>query len=160
MGQSLTRSLFLPDEAATRHLAEQLALQLPADTAGWRLLLQGELGTGKSTLARALIQSLGHDGPVPSPTYTLIEPYVLSIGPVYHVDLYRIGSDEELEFLGWDELGDGLALIEWPERAPALLSQADICIEMRYAKTGRDVALRASSDRGAAWLGTLTLTEG
>lgn len=160
MGQSLTRTLSLPDEAATRQLGEQLALQLPDETTGWRLLLQGELGAGKSTLARALIRSLGHDGAVPSPTYTLIEPYALAAGPVYHVDLYRIGSGEELEFLGWDELDDGLALIEWPERVPTLFERADVCIELRYAEAGRAVELRAASDRGAAWLSALALPEG
>ena len=91
----------LPDAAATDALATRLHAVLPADTAGWTLLLEGELGAGKSTFARALILAMGHDGPVPSPTYTLVEPYQLSGRTIYHVDLYRIADEDELRYLGW-----------------------------------------------------------
>ena len=92
-------SLYLPDEAATIEFADRLQSLLPADIAGWTILLDGELGTGKSTIARALIRSLGYSGAVPSPTYTLVEPYQLSRCNVYHVDLYRVSAEEELRYL-------------------------------------------------------------
>lgn len=157
MGQSVTRTLSLPDEAATIELGGLLARHLPADAHGWLVLLQGELGAGKSTLARALIRGLGHGGAVPSPTYTLVEPYLLPAGPVYHVDLYRIGSADELDYLGWDELSDGLLLVEWPERVPALFDQADLCLHLAYAGPARSITLIAHTARGAAWLAALTL---
>lgn len=156
----MTTSVALPDEAATIDLGKQLALKLPADTAGWLFLLQGELGAGKSTLARALLRGLGHDGPVPSPTYTLVEPYECGSRLVYHVDLYRIGSADELEFLGWDELGAGLLLVEWPERVPELLAQADLSLQLGYDGAGRSITLKAHSERASAWLESLSLAVG
>ena len=117
-------SIFLEDEAATIGLAEQIRQALPDSLAGWTLLLEGELGAGKSTFARALIRALGHSGPVPSPTYTLVEPYKLASGIIYHVDLYRVSSEDELRFLGWNELDDGMRLVEWPDRAAGLTESA------------------------------------
>ena len=109
---------FLPDEAATIAFGQELLDALPVDLAGWTMLLHGELGAGKSTFARALIKAAGHSGPVPSPTYTLVEPYDLSRGNIYHVDLYRVSDEEELRYLGWNELENGCRLVEWPDRAP------------------------------------------
>ena len=146
----------LPDEAATIALAERLALALPADLAGWTILLEGELGAGKSTFARALIRALGHDGAVPSPTYTLVEPYQLSAKSIYHVDLYRVSSEEELRYLGWNELDDGCRLVEWPDRAPGLLSEADLRIQLAYAGVGREAELTGTSRRGAELVRSLT----
>ncbi|ANO51641.1 tRNA (adenosine(37)-N6)-threonylcarbamoyltransferase complex ATPase subunit type 1 TsaE [Woeseia oceani] len=157
MAQSVTRTVQLADEAASIALGTRLASHLPAELAGWMILLQGDLGAGKSTVARALLRGLGQTGPVPSPTYTLIEPYELPAGRVYHVDLYRIAGADELEFLGWEELDDGLRLVEWPERVPALFKTADICLQLAYTETGRRAVLRAYSERGAAWLATLPL---
>ena len=91
---------FLADESATMALARQVYAALPGDFSGWTVLLTGELGAGKSTFARALIQAAGHTGVVPSPTYTLVEPYELRSGKLYHVDLYRISDEEELRYLG------------------------------------------------------------
>jgi tRNA threonylcarbamoyladenosine biosynthesis protein TsaE len=141
-------SLFLPDEAATIAFAARLHTALPADVTGWTILLEGELGTGKSTLVRALIRAMGHSGAVPSPTYTLVEPYVLPRGKLYHIDLYRISSADELRFLGWNELDDGFRLVEWPDRAPQLLSDADLQIRLSYQQSGRDLALAGLSERG------------
>jgi tRNA threonylcarbamoyladenosine biosynthesis protein TsaE len=140
--------LHLADAAATAALACQLHAALPADTAGWSLLLEGELGAGKSTFARALIVAMGHKGAVPSPTYTLVEPYHLSEKIVYHVDLYRISDEDELRFLGWGELEDGLRLVEWPDRAPGLLATADLQLRLTYADTGRDAEITGLSARG------------
>ncbi len=106
----------LADEAATIELGRELLNVLPDDLAGWTVLLTGELGAGKSTFARALIRAAGHDGAVPSPTYTLVEPYNLARGRIYHIDLYRVSDEEELRYLGWNELDDGCRLVEWPER--------------------------------------------
>ena len=140
----------LPDEAATEALARQLAAALPARTAGLTLLLQGDLGAGKSTFARALIRSLGHSGAVPSPTYTLVEPYELPGGMVYHVDLYRVSSEDELRYLGWTELDEGFRIVEWPERAPGITAQADIRVELGYDDPGRRAAIDALSPDGEA----------
>ena len=141
--------VFLPDESATIGLARRLARALPAERQGWLLLLEGELGAGKSTLARGLLRALGHDGAVPSPTYTLVEPYDLPGGAIYHVDLYRVADPEELQFLGFDELEQGLRLVEWPERAPALSRSADVCIRLEYDGDGRRATVSGLSSRGA-----------
>ncbi|MDJ0909738.1 MAG: tRNA (adenosine(37)-N6)-threonylcarbamoyltransferase complex ATPase subunit type 1 TsaE [Woeseiaceae bacterium] len=140
----------LADEAASQRFAEALSAALPEDPSGWTVLLEGELGAGKSTLARALIRSMGHEGPVPSPTYTLVEPYELSRCSVYHVDLYRIADEEELRYLGWNELDEGLRLVEWPDRAPSLSAEADLRIELVYAGDGRRATLTALSQRSRA----------
>ena len=140
--------LFLEDEAATTALAERFRAALPESPSGLTVLLVGELGAGKSTFARGLIHAMGHKGPVPSPTYTLVEPYHLPSGTVYHVDLYRVSSEEELRFLGWNELDDGLRLVEWPDRAPQLANSADIRITLSYEKDGRSVQIDALSAQG------------
>lgn len=153
----MCQSLKLRDAAATGSLAAALAKALPADPRGLTILLEGELGAGKSTFARAMLRALGHEGPVPSPTYTLVEPYDFSNYTVYHIDLYRIKSVNELEFLGWAEMQDGLALIEWPERAPELQRTADIRVLLRYAGAARLADLEALSVRGQAVLATIAL---
>ena len=143
--------LFLPDEAATTAFGQALLNAFPPDLAGWTLLLSGELGAGKSTLARAFIKAAGHQGAVPSPTYTLVEPYSLPRGNIYHVDLYRVSSEEELRYLGWNELDDGCRIVEWPDRAPGLAESADLSIELSYEGQGRTVDLLGLSERGKAF---------
>jgi tRNA threonylcarbamoyladenosine biosynthesis protein TsaE len=143
--------LFLPDEAATTAFGQALLNAFPPDLAGWTLLLSGELGAGKSTLARAFIKAAGHQGAVPSPTYTLVEPYSLPRGNIYHVDLYRVSSEEELRYLGWNELDDGCRIVEWPDRAPGLAESADLSIELSYEGQGRSVDLLGLSERGKAF---------
>lgn len=146
---------FLANEAATINLAERLANALPSDYRGWTVLLEGELGAGKSTLARALIGVMGHEGPIPSPTYTLVEPYELARGRIYHVDLYRIAGVEELRYLGWTELDDGLRLVEWPDRAPQLAAQADLRITLHYEKQGRRAEIEVLQQRAQSVLSQL-----
>jgi len=157
LGQPLSRSFALPDSAATASLGAALAAALPVNPRGWLILLRGELGSGKSTLARALLGALGHGGSVPSPTYTLVEPYEFTEFSVYHIDLYRIADPEELDFLGWSELEDGLRLIEWPERIPGLTKQADLLVSLSYDGPGRAAELSGLSERGTLMLGEFDL---
>ncbi|MBK8456164.1 MAG: tRNA (adenosine(37)-N6)-threonylcarbamoyltransferase complex ATPase subunit type 1 TsaE [Phyllobacteriaceae bacterium] len=122
-------SVFLADEAATARLGEDLSLALKAGDA---LLLSGELGAGKSALARAVIRSLAGDPEldVPSPTFTLVQAYDGRL-PVRHVDLYRISAETELDELGLDEaLERGVVIVEWPDRAPAALPADAIRIRL------------------------------
>ena len=146
---------FLPNEAATIAFGREILGALPEDIAGWTLLLTGELGAGKSTFARAFIKAAGHQGPVPSPTYTLVEPYQLSRGNIYHVDLYRVSNEEELRYLGWNELDNGCRLVEWPDRAPGLTEQADLSLTLSYQGDGRSVEILGLSERGKAFESSL-----
>jgi len=146
---------WLVDEAATITFARTFLDALPADLSGWTVLLKGELGAGKSTFARALIKAAGHDGPVPSPTYTLVEPYSLPRGNIYHIDLYRVSDEEELRYLGWTELDDGCRLVEWPDRAPGLAEQADLELCLEYEGSGRRARLAGLSERGLAFVSAL-----
>ena len=147
---------YLPDEAATIGFGREVLDALPDDLAGWTVLLSGELGAGKSTFARALIRAAGHVGPIPSTTYTLVEPYSVSRGNIYHVDLYRVSGEEELRYLGWNELDDGCRLVEWPDRAPGLVAQADVALALRYETHGRAAELTGLSDRGRELVATLS----
>ena len=142
----------LPDEASTESLAAKLVATLPADKSGLLVLLRGELGAGKSTLARAMLNHMGYSGRVPSPTYTLVEPYELPDVTVYHIDLYRLSGTEELEYLGWDDLRDGLILLEWPERVPQLKQQADLLVQLDYDGAGRMATLQGLSGKGEEML--------
>jgi len=106
---------FLPDDTATRAAGAKLATLCKA---GDVIALYGGLGAGKTTLSRGLISALlGQETEVPSPTYTLVQAYAGPAYEIFHYDLYRLKSQDELAELGWDETQDGLALIEWPERA-------------------------------------------
>lgn len=108
------------DEAALAALGQGLAGAVQAPKV---ILLQGDLGAGKTTLARAMIRHLtgNPDEEVPSPTFTLVQDYATPKGTVHHYDLYRLKDAEEVYELGWeDAAADGIALIEWPERLGAL----------------------------------------
>ncbi|MBT8100350.1 MAG: tRNA (adenosine(37)-N6)-threonylcarbamoyltransferase complex ATPase subunit type 1 TsaE [Gammaproteobacteria bacterium] len=145
--------IHLADEAATISFSERCRDALTGSLAGWTILLEGELGAGKSTFARGLIRAFGHHGAVPSPTYTLVEPYEVPAGNIYHIDLYRISDVEELRYLGFNELADGLRLIEWPERVPALAETADLRIKLAYDGDGRTATLKGLTGRGADVVG-------
>jgi len=106
--------MILEDEAATRSAGAALA---SAARIGDVITLSGDLGAGKTMLARGLIEALGHEGEVPSPSFAIVQPYEALHPPVWHVDLYRLRSAAELDELGLDAAEDGVLLIEWPERA-------------------------------------------
>lgn len=145
-------NLLLEDADATAALGARLARHLPEQAV---VHLHGDLGAGKSTLARALLRALGVTGTIRSPTYTLVEQYPLQDGgTALHLDLYRIGDPGELEFLGLD--GDiRLWLVEWPERGQGALPPADLDIELAVEGTGRRCVLRPNTTSGVAWLDAL-----
>ena len=140
----------LADEAATLALGAALEKALPAVAC---VYLAGDLGAGKTTLVRGLLGAAGHAGAVRSPTYTLVEPYSLQRGEVFHLDLYRLADPEELEFIGLREFSDqGLLLIEWPERGAGVLPAADLWLSLDHAGAARTARLQVPSDdpRGLA----------
>lgn len=134
----------LPDEAATEALGRALADALPRPVVGV-IALEGSLGAGKSTLARALLRGLGVSGTIRSPTYTLVEPYDSPAGAVLHMDCYRLGDAEELEMLGLRDRPPEAALwlVEWPERAAELLPAIDLTIRLTLHGEGRRATLAA-----------------
>ncbi|TYT25163.1 tRNA (adenosine(37)-N6)-threonylcarbamoyltransferase complex ATPase subunit type 1 TsaE [Luteimonas viscosa] len=143
-------SFFLEDETATRALGARLARTAPGQSV---VYLHGDLGAGKSTLARAWLRELGVTGTVRSPTYTLVERYPLATGgEALHLDLYRIGDAGELEFLGLDDARGALWLVEWPDRGAAALPPADLHVRLALDGEGRSAVLAAGSGSGEAWL--------
>ena len=144
---------FLDDADATEALGARLAQTLPARAVAY---LHGDLGAGKSTLARALLRALGVTGTIRSPTYTLVEQYPLPAGGIaLHLDLYRIGDPGELEFLGLDPAETRLWLVEWPERGQGGLPVADLDVVLAVEGEGRRCQLQARTAIGEAWLDTL-----
>lgn len=143
--------LHLPDADATGALGRALAGSLPARAV---VYLDGDLGAGKTTLARALLQALGVRGAVRSPTYTLIERYPIEAGEAAHLDLYRIADPEELLYLGLDDLAASarLWLVEWAERGRGALPAADLRLGLSVAGHGREANLEATSEIGQRWL--------
>ena len=141
---------YLADSAATDALGHALAACRPANAV---VHLHGDLGAGKSTLARALLRALGVAGTIRSPTYTLVERYPLADGrEAWHMDLYRIGDPGELDFLGLDEGAASLWLVEWPERGAGALPPVDLAISLAIEGEGRSVSLQARSPVGEQWL--------
>lgn len=140
----------LHDAEATEALARRLA---PLFRAGDTLLLTGDLGSGKTSFARAVIRALpgplGEDlshEEVPSPTFTLVQIYERAVAPVWHFDLYRLSAAEEIYELGWEEAdGEALVLVEWPERLGALAPPDALTLTFAYEGAGRRVTLAGNS---------------
>jgi tRNA threonylcarbamoyladenosine biosynthesis protein TsaE len=149
------RDVFLADADATAALASALAATAPERAVVW---LEGDLGAGKSTLARAWLRALGVQGTIRSPTYTLIERYPLAggraTGEAAHLDLYRLAAAGELDFLGLDELAAvaTLWLVEWPERGAGALPPADLRLQLATEGDGRRLRLLPGSPAGRVWL--------
>jgi tRNA threonylcarbamoyladenosine biosynthesis protein TsaE len=123
------------------------------------VFLEGDLGAGKTTLARGVLRALGHTGAVKSPTYTLVEPYSFAKFTLYHFDLYRLGESEELEYMGIRDYfdSDAIALVEWPERGLGHLPAADLVVSISVCGNGRVLTFEASTLRGVECLGQLLL---
>jgi tRNA threonylcarbamoyladenosine biosynthesis protein TsaE len=147
-------TLELPDAAATDAVGRLLAVSIPDTSNELLLTLDGELGSGKTTLARALLHALGVSGAVRSPTYTLVEPYDLDRGLVLHLDLYRLGDEEELDLLGYRDLraGSRLTVVEWPARGGRALGTPDLAASLAYLKQGRRLELAPGTRAGQEWL--------
>jgi len=147
--------LKLENAGATEALGARLAAAIAAaDGASLCVFLRGELGAGKTTLTRGLLRGLGHLGRVPSPTYTLVEPYELAGRRLWHLDLYRLGEPAELEYLGLGEMTGprSVLLVEWPERGESYLPDSDLQIELKVIPDGRTALMTASGAAGEALL--------
>ena len=150
----------LADAAATDDFGRRIAAALGVFDAGLVVSLAGELGAGKTALARAVIQALGHHGHVVSPSYTLVEPYAFESRTLYHLDLYRVADPGELEYLGLREMlsEDATLLIEWAERGEGWLPQPDLRILIRHRGEGRDIELKALTTDGERLIDVLGST--
>lgn len=153
---TITLHQTLETEADTLHFAGVLAAGLSRPLV---VYLEGELGAGKTTFSRGLIQALGHQGSVKSPTYTIVEPYTLASGAVYHMDLYRLADPEELEYLGVrDYLEEqAILLVEWPSRGTGVIPVPDLVLTLAVQGEGRGLTLTAHTPSGKASLAHLRL---
>jgi tRNA threonylcarbamoyladenosine biosynthesis protein TsaE len=144
------------DEAGLRDIATRLAA---AAGEGGVLYLEGDLGAGKTTFARALLASLGVGERVKSPTYSLIESYRAGTLDAHHLDLYRIADAGELEWLGLSDLWtpNALVLIEWPERGAGALPPADLVMRFRHAGDRREVIAEPRSSVGERLVAALSV---
>lgn len=130
-----TERIFLADDAATAALGADLAARLkPGDL----VLLSGDLGAGKTALARSIVRTLAGDPglDVPSPSFALVQPYEAATGPVLHADLYRLRDPREIDELGLFDRADAIVLVEWPERSPDLTSLATMSVTLSVPADG------------------------
>ncbi|MEZ5651816.1 MAG: tRNA (adenosine(37)-N6)-threonylcarbamoyltransferase complex ATPase subunit type 1 TsaE [Burkholderiaceae bacterium] len=152
---------FLRDMAATAAMAAALGAVLDPGT---RVYLSGDLGAGKTEFCRWLIRSLGYNGRVKSPTFTLMEPYTLSSFTLYHFDFYRFSSEEELREAGFEELidSDAVVLVEWPERARPTLPVPDLWLRLVAGDEpeSRRLETLAGTARGRACLRAMRAAAG
>lgn len=139
--------------ASTESIAQRLA-QCCKVQSSLVIHLMGELGAGKTTFCRGFIHGLGHQGKVKSPTYTVVEPYQLAGRDVYHFDLYRVNSYDELEAIGIRDYFNeqSLCLVEWPERAEGELSNPDLNVSLQYLDGERTLLLQSLTVEGESIL--------
>ena len=139
--------MHLSDESATIALAQRLSTGLKP---GMVIYLHGDLGAGKTTLVRGVLNALGYSGRVKSPTYTLVEPYNIAGLEFRHFDLYRLHDEKEWESAGFRDEFDGrnIFFIEWPEKAQGLIPQADVIIDFKILQQGRKVEIYADTPTG------------
>ena len=146
----IQQKVTLDNEHKMVNFGAQLAAAIGAVNTPLLILMKGDLGAGKTTLSRGILQALGHQGAVKSPTYTLVEPYQLAIGKIYHFDLYRLTDPEELEHIGFsDYLSEAkLCIIEWPENGGGYIPQPDVLIDITQHTSGREVFLDSNTESG------------
>ena len=152
-----TRTLTLDDTDATLRVGARLATSLEG---GMLVTLRGELGAGKTTLARGILRGLGHEGAVKSPSYAVVEHYRFSSLYFYHFDFYRFADPGEWETAGFSEYfrDDSLCIVEWPEKVDGLLPQADLSLALSMhddAAPGRRLIARAATPAGEHALSTI-----
>ena len=147
----MTRSFefHLTDEIATVTMGNRVADIIER---GAVIYLHGDLGAGKTTFTRGVVQGFGHTGKVKSPTYTLVEPYELERANVYHFDLYRLGDPEELEYMGIRDYfsADAICVVEWPEKGGEFIPVPDLDITLSYVGNERKIVINSASERGIA----------
>lgn len=152
---------FLPGPEDTDRLASAVAGSLMELSREGPICvaLQGELGAGKTSWVRAMLQGSGYPGRVVSPTYTLLEPYSVGEFTILHLDLYRLSDPGELEFLGLEDMVAPLTIIcaEWPERGEGVLPSPDLELRFSYRGEGRQLRILAFSEPGRRWLETVRL---
>jgi tRNA threonylcarbamoyladenosine biosynthesis protein TsaE len=138
---------YLPAESDTLALGATLAHALEP---GLVVYLSGDLGAGKTTLARGLLRGLGHTGKVKSPSFSLLEPYTFSRLYLYHFDFYRFADPRELDDSGFREYfhPGSICLVEWPEKAAGIIPAADISIAMAVSGSGRELEIDAGTEAG------------
>lgn len=151
-------SCLLEDEQATVAMGGVLAQNI---TQGAIIYLHGDLGAGKTTFTRGVVQGFGHTGKVKSPTYTLVEPYELENQSIYHFDLYRLADPEELEFMGIRDYFNekSICMIEWPEKGAEFLAAADLELTLEYVAQKRKVSIMAKTQKGEEIVDRLSNTD-
>jgi tRNA threonylcarbamoyladenosine biosynthesis protein TsaE len=151
----LRQSLIAASAEETEAFGARLAQAMPARPAALlQVQLHGDLGAGKTTLARGFLRGLGHSGLVRSPTYTLVETYALGAITVVHADLYRLQDPDEFETLGLRELDlpGHVWLIEWPQRAGHGLPPADLDVSLAAHPAFHNIDIQALTAAGTQWL--------
>jgi tRNA threonylcarbamoyladenosine biosynthesis protein TsaE len=157
---TIVKTLLLPNELATAGLAQQLAVLLihPSTRLNACITLDGELGAGKTTFVRHMLQALGVTGRVKSPTYAVVEPYEVDAGHIWHFDFYRFTDPQEWEDAGFRDIfaSEGLKLCEWPANAQGMLPAPDIAMHIRVDDDDqRHIALNSHTAMGSVLLSRL-----
>ena len=154
------KTIYLRDEAETIALGKSLARAIQP---GKKIYLCGDIGSGKTTMVRAALQALGHEGNVKSPTFSLAEHYTVSIDdkPVdfIHFDLFRMKNREEFTEAGFEEYfgTDAVCIVEWPEKASGLIPEPDLEFIFLIIGTGRKCTIKGVSEQGAKAVGTICM---
>mgnify|MGYP000459916465 FL=1 len=148
----------LADEAATVNMGKQLAKLMEQ---GAVIYLHGDLGAGKTTLTRGIVQGFGHQGKVKSPTYTLVEPYHLDKADISHFALYRLGDPEELEYMGIRDYFSphAICVVEWPEKGGEFIPTPDLDVTLRYEGEARAILINSLTERGHSIVEKLKSTQ-
>ncbi len=137
--------MIIKDEQAMLDAGKQFALQLKP---GLLVFLVGDLGAGKTTFVRGVLNGLGHHGSVKSPTYNLVEPYSINNQSIFHFDLYRLMDAEELEYMGMrDYLNEQtICFVEWPDKGSGLLPDPDLLVKINIYGSERELLISSYKD--------------